>query len=327
MTTTYAEADTDLLSDHAPGTMEVRKPHALVRQRTEVDGAEVLSYIFTFLKWFAVWGSDAEIVTAALWVAHTYARDGDGMPIWAYCARLGIFGPSGSGKSWKSRLIGKLSYKGEILVEPTKPAFIDLCAEQHTIILTEADEAFRSPGRSRGIVAVANASYERDRSSSRKQGGVAVKIPLFVHMVLDGIDDVMLSENRPDLRAMVSRCIVLLARKAAEGYRPPRFDRRAREVAELLGQRCAKWMAQEVADGMADDVPDVPEHLGNRPFALWEPLFTVALRADKGDPEGQWSMAARDACEQLEAAFGTVEQDDDVKSRLDQIMAEYGGGE
>lgn len=301
----------------------VQAPAALVRQREAVDGAKTLGYLFTFLKRFAVWGSDAEIVTAALWIAQTYARDGDGMPIWQYCARLGIFGPSGSGKSWKSRLIGKLSHKGEILVEPTKPAFIDLCAEQHTVILTEADEAFRSPGRSRGIVAVINASYEPDRSSSRKQGGVAVKIPLFVHAVLDGIDDVMLSENRPDLRALVSRCIVMLSRKAPEGYRPPRFDRQARMVAEMIGQRCAQWMAQEVADGMADDVPEVPEHLGNRPFALWEPLMTVALRADQGDPEGPWSVAARDACEQLEAAFGTVEQDEDTKSELDRIMSEW----
>ena len=148
------------------------------------------------------------------------------MPVWQYCARLAIIGPSGSGKSWKSRLVGKLAYKGDILVEPTKPAFIDLCADNHTVILTEADEVFRSPGRSRGIVAVINASYEPDRTSSRKQGGVAVRIPLFCHAVLDGIDHVLLSPNRPDLAAMMSRCVILFSRKAREGYRPPRFDRR-----------------------------------------------------------------------------------------------------
>ena len=77
----------------------------------------------------------------------TYARDAKDVPVWQYCARLAIVGQSGSGKSWKCRFIGKLASMGEILVEVTKPAFIDLCAEHNTVILTEADEAFRTPGR------------------------------------------------------------------------------------------------------------------------------------------------------------------------------------
>ena len=307
----------------ARGQVVVPSQGSVMVTRRLVDGDETLRYIYTFLKRFACWGSDAEIVAATLWVAQTHARDASGMPAWQYCARLGVFGPSGSGKSWKARLIGKLSYKGEILIEPTKPAFIDLCAEKHTVILTEADEAFRSPGRSRGILAVVNASYEPDRSSSRKQGGVAVKIPLFTPMVLDGIDT-LLSASRPDLHAMISRCIVLMARRAPEGYRPPRFDGKARAMADLLSQRTSAWMAQEVEDGMAADVPQVPEHLGNRPFALWEPLFTVALRADKGDPEGPWSQACREACEQLEASFGAAEPDEEAQSELDRQMAEWG---
>ena len=293
--------------------------------RAEIDGDQVLRYIYTYLKRFAMWGSDAEVVCAALWIAHTYARNGDGMPIWQYCARLGILGPSGSGKSWKSRLIGKLACSGEILVEPTKPAFIDLCAENHTIIITEADEQFRSPGRSRGVLAVINASYEPDRTSTRKQGGVAVKIPLFGHIVLDGIDEVLLSPNRPDLHALMSRCIRLMAVRAPDGYRPPRFDGQARAIAAQIGQRCAAWMAQEVAAGMADDVPVVPEHLGNRPFALWEPLFMVALRADKGDKEGPWSAACADACEVLEAGGPVIDESgEDGPSELDRQMAEWG---
>jgi hypothetical protein len=302
----------------------VRGSAAFVKTREPIDGAETLRYIYTFLKRFAVWGSDAEIVAATLWIAQSHARDGKGVPVWQYCARLLITGPSGSGKSWKARLVGKLSYKGKILVEPTKPAFIDLCAENHTIIMTETDEAFRSPGRSRGIVAVANASYEPDRESSRKQGGVAVSIPLFAQLVLDGIDKVMLSPNRPDLLAMTSRCIVIIARKAKDGYRPPRFDARARAMAELVSQRATAWMAQEVEDGLADEVPPVPEHLGNRPFALWEPLFAVALRADKGDPEGLWSGACRAACEELEGSFGVAEPDEESLDELDRQMAEWG---
>lgn len=314
----------------------MRAEHAVVVSREPVDGDETLRYVYTFLKRFAVWGSDAEIVTATLWIAHTHARDARDMPIWQYCARLGIFGPSGSGKSWKSRLVGKLAYKGEILVEPTKASFIDFCADHNTVIVTEADEAFRSPGRSRSILAVINASYEPDRSTSRKQGGVKVKIPLFTHIVLDGIDT-LLSAARPDLKTMISRCIVILSQQAPEGYRPPRFDAKARMIAEQLGQRASAWMAQEVEDGMAEDEPYVPEQLGNRPFGKWEPLFIVAGRADaawrgkqEGDvPEGEpgpWSAALAAACDQLELGPGLAEQPEEVKSELDRVMAEWGDG-
>ena len=75
---------------------------------------------------------------------------------------------------------------------------------------------------------------------------------------------------------------MITAKTAPEGYRPPRFDSAARAIAAQLGQRCGAWMAQEVVDGMADDVPLVPEHLGDRPFVLSGAFFQVAQRADKG---------------------------------------------
>jgi hypothetical protein len=330
-----AAADLDNSDRAAAGTVTLRNARPGTVARQPVDGDQLLRYIYTFLKRFAHWGSEWELICATLWVAQTHARDEKGYPVWQYCARLAILGPSGSGKSWKSRLIGKLCRSGEILVEPTAPAFIDLCAENHTVIMTEADEAFRSPGRSRKILAVANASYEPDRSSSRKQGGVAVRIPLFCHLVLDGIDDVLMSPNRPDLRAMMSRCLIILSRKAPGGYRPPRFGTAARATAELLSLRATAWMTQEVAAGMADDVPVVPEHLGNRPFALWEPLFIVARRADLAlqenaraaggeDPGTPWTDACTEACEQLEATAGVPGQDDATDTELDRQMAAWG---
>ena len=309
----------------------VREPAALVRQREPVDGDQVLRWLYTYLRRFACWGSEDEVVTSALWACATWARDGEGMPVWQYAPRLGIFGPSGSGKSWKARLIGKVSYKPEILVEPTKPAFIDLCADQNTVILTEADEAFRSPGRSRGILSVANASYEPDRSASRKRGGVAVKIPIFTFILLDGIDT-LLSANRPDLKAMISRTLVLRSVRPAGDYRPPRFDGQAREIAGRLARVTGAWMAQEVADGMGDDIPSVPDHLGGRPYSLWEPLFVVSARADAcwrrrehiedDGTEGPWTAACRAACERLESQ--AAGQDEDMLSDLDQVMSEWG---
>ena len=298
----------------------VRSEPAIVRQREPIDGSQVLRWNYAFLERMAVWGSEHELVTCALWDAATHARHKDGTPVWQYCPRLGIFGPSGSGKSWKARLVGKLAYRPEILVEPTKPAFIDLCADHHTVIMTEADETFRSPGRSRGILACANASYEPDRSAAKIRGGVAIKIPLFTFVVWDAIDT-LLSANRPDLKAMISRTLIIRSRIAPAGFRPPRMDGKARAIAEQLARVNGAWMAQEVEDGIGDEIPGLPEHVGNRAYALWEPLAAVALRADKGDPDGPWSTACRAACEHLEAASAG---DEDDMSELDRQMAEWG---
>lgn len=318
----------------AAATVGIRQHATLVQQREVLNGDQVLRYNYTALKHFAVWNCDAEIVTAALWVAMTHGRDSRGFPVFPYCSRLGIFGPSGSGKSWKSRLVGKLSYKGEILVEMTKPSFIDFVADHNTVIITEADEAFRSPGRSRGILAVINASYEPDRATSRKQGGQKVKIPLFAPIVLDGVDT-LLSEARQDLRTMISRCIIIRAQQAPDGYRPPRFNTQARAVAEMICNQNSAWMAQEVAGGIGDDEPDVPDHLGNRPFALWEPLFAIAARADQFTAKereergetgpGPWTAACWNACEQLESApEAQAAQTVEKMSELDRSMAQWG---
>jgi hypothetical protein len=87
-----------------------------------------------------------------------------------------------------------------------------------------------------------------------------------------------------DLRTLLSRCLIARVQMAPEGYRPPRFDSQARAIAGLLNQRIAAWMAQEVAAGIGDEVPEVPPGLGNRPAALWEPLFTAADRAGTSGP-------------------------------------------
>ena len=82
-------------------------------------------------------------------------------------------------------------------------------------------------------------------------------------------------------------------------------------------------MAQEVADGIGDVVPDLPEGLGNRPGAKWEPLFTVALRADKGDPEGYWSRLCAEAYEQLDASLGPPDLDDGEGNDMDATLAAW----
>ena len=304
------------------GTVAVPGQRTVVQARPAISGDQSLRYAYSFLRHFALWPSGHALVAATLWTAQAHARDGSGLPVWPYSPRLLIVGAYGSGKSWIARLVGKLAPNGEMLLEPTKAALIDLIAERRTPVITETDELLGTAGRNRGIVAVVNGGYECDHAAARKQGGKAVRIPLYGPVVLDGLDS-LVQATRPDLRTLVSRCIVMHARKAPDGYRAPRFDRQARAVAERISTRLGQWMAQEVQAGIGDVVPDLPDWLGNRPASLWEPLFTVALAADQGDPAGPWSTACREACIALETVADVTAQEDDIESELDRALAAW----
>ena len=152
-------------------------------------------------------------------------------------------------------------------------------------------------------MAVLNASYEPGHFHTRKSGGKVQEIHLFGTEILDGLDT-LLQPTRPDMRGLISRCIIIRVRMADDGYRRPRWDKDAQDLARRGRDRLAMWAAQQVADGLADVIPELPEGLGTpRRCALYEPLFAIALAADKGDPDGYWSTAMADAAWELEASL------------------------
>ena len=301
--------------------MAVHEPAALMRP--PLDGAVLLAETRKFLRHFALWPSEAALTVATLAVAAMHAKDPeDGLPIWEYAFRLLFTGPYGSGKSWFAKLVASLAPSGKVLLEPTKPSLIDMIADRNTVVVTEVDELLATPGRNRGIVAVINASYEPGHYHTRMRGSKAQEIHLFGHMILDGAD--LDKATRTDLRAVVSRALAIRVRTAPDGYRRPKWDKTAMAIAARGRDRLATWMAQEVAAGLADDVPELPAGLGSpRRCSLWEPLFATALRADKADPAGYWSTALAEAAVQIEGALGLPDEEEDAESELDRIMASW----
>ena len=290
--------------------MAVRQPPTVVIPREPIDGAQRLTDTRTALDHFAMWPSEAALVTAVLWAAQAHGRDEKTrLPVWQYAPRLFLTSEEGgSGKSWMGRLISKLSPDGETLIEPTKASLIQMISENKTVVVTEADILFGAGGRNRGIVGVLNAGYEPDRVHTRMRGRQAERVPLFGPVILDGLESLIKSTG-PDMKTLVSRCVIIKVRRGPEGYRPPRFDKTARAVFARGGEKLAQWMAQQVRDGIGDVVPEVPEGLGNRPCALWEPLLAVADAAG-----GDWPVRVRQACTDLESAAAEVDEDDEQEA-------------
>lgn len=321
----------------AAGTVATRDGAALRRPGSgamsaapaPVDGDRVLKQVYGYFGHMAVWPSQAAQITATLYTGAPHAVfDKEtapepwqvGLPVFTYFPRLFYTSAEGgSGKSWMSRLTGSLCPNPKRLAEMTKASYIDLVARRATVIVTELDVLVGTGKRTQWLTGLANVGYEYDGMTSRKQGGEVREIPLFGPVILDGLDKVIHSTGL-SLKTLMSRCIIVRVTRAPDGYRPPRYDREHRAVAAALSGRLGRWMAAEVKDGLADRVPQVPEHLGNRPFDLWEPLFAVAEAAG-----GDWPALARYACEYIESEAGlpSGEEEDAAAARIDSFLDEW----
>ncbi len=283
-----------------------------------VDGARVLNQAYGYLGHMAVWPSAAAQITATLYAAAAHAVDEDKTLVWQYMPRMFYTSKEGgSGKSWMARLTASLCPDPKRLAEMTKASLIDLIAEHNTPVITELDVFVGTGKRNQWLTGLANVGYEFDGETARKAGGKVQRIRLFGPMILDGLDSVIHSTG-VDLKTLMSRCIIVHVTRAPDGYRPPRYDREKRAIAAAISSRLARWMAQEVKDGIGDLVPAMPEGLGNRPRDLWFNLLAVAERAG-----GDWPSLAAYACEHIEAATGLPGDDEAEEARIDYALGSW----
>ena len=311
------QAGADLCA--ARGTVVPREAGAVVVvPREPIDGSKLLSEVYQVLDHFAVWPSEAAIVTSALWAAQAHGKDPKTcLPIWQYSPRLFYTSSEGgSGKSWMGRMVGKLSPNGKMLVESSKASLVRLIAKQATVIVSEMDVLVGNGGRNKWFTGIANAGYQPDIPTYRVDHGKELEIPLFGPMVLDGVDTVITSTGS-EMRTLISRCIIVRVKRAPEGYRAPRFDNQARAVFQRGSEKLGMWMAQQVRADIGDYVPDVPDGLGNRAASLWEPLLAAADAAG-----GEWPQRARQACADLTLA-DDIDEDDDEEVAYQSVLASW----
>ena len=311
----------------SPAEVAIIAPSALMRAPAErqIDGATVLRAIRVCLGYFAIWPSEEALNAATLYVAAAHARSlreiGGAawlLPVWQYMPRFFLTSEEGgSGKSWMGRLMLSLCPNGKSLVEPTKASLIQLISEMATVSITELDMLLSTGGRNKGIVAVANAGYEPEHLHSRMASRKAQQVPLFGPMILDGLDSLIKSTGT-ELRTLFSRCIVVHAKRAPAGYRPPRFDNAARAQFKQVRELAAQWMNQAVQAGIGECVPELPDGVGNRAAALWEPLCSVADWAG-----GEWPELARRACERLESSTGIPPEEAEEQARVSPTLASW----
>ena len=278
------------------GTVAARPAGVVAcRPPERLDGAQLLKDSCNGLANFAVWPSQSALITAALWSAQAHAKDPKtGLPVWQYAPRLFFTSEEGgSGKSKLTKLVLRLSPQPKLLVESSKASLVGFIADRCTVGVTELDVLVGTGGRTRWFTAIANAGFDPEPTTSKMDHGKKLEIPLFGPMVLDGLDSVIKSTG-VELKTLMSRCIIVRVQRAPEGYVAPPMRTAEREAFAQHAAMLGAWMAQEVADGIADYEPPLPEGLGNRPASLWQPLLAVADAAG-----GRWPELARLACAEM----------------------------
>ena len=311
-----------------PGTIAARQPASalsvpgplvLVRQ-PQIDGAQVLDQAFRFTGYFGIWPSEAAKVTAALWAAHTHGKDPKThLPVFPYAPRLFFTSDAGdAGKTRLNKTTAMISHDPVSLIESSKAGLIGMIRRYRTVIVTELDNWVGTGGRNRWLLGIGNAGYEPGHFHTHKERGKEIEVPLFGPMILDGLSSVIYNTGA-ELRTFVSRAIILWVTPAPASYHAPRITSQARAIGDEMRRRLAMWMAQEAADGMGDDEPDMTGLPGKRAGALWEPLLMVADRAG-----GHWPDLAREACLTLESPAGLAGSDQAASDRIEHALDQWG---
>ena len=277
------------------GAVAVPEARAIVIGRRPIDGNKLLTDTYTALNHFAVWPNEAALVTAVLWAAHAHGKDDKTkLPIWQYSPRLFFTSKEGgSGKSWMGRLVAKLSPDGKMFVEATKASLQRLIAKQCTVVVTELDVLVGNGGRTKWFTGIANAGYERDQATYRVDHGKELEIPLMCPMILDGLETVITATGA-EMKTLMSRCIIIHAKRAPDGYRAPRFDNTARAVFQMGSENSGSGWASRSATASGMSCPRCLRGSGAR-----QSLGTLVRGS--GCRRRRLARRARQACADLES--------------------------
>ncbi len=300
------------------GTVAVRQPGTVARAGSApaMDGDRLLTYVYGLLAHYAVWPSEAALVAATAWIAHAHARDATGTLVWQASPRL-LFSSAepGSGKSYAMRLVARLCPAPEIFAEPSEPAIAHAVGKLHaTLALDEIDVLFGRGERKAALRGLVNDGYVRGSSWARVRGGQVDRIPTFGALMMAGLDAVETATGGR-MAATITRCIRIRMRRAPEGFRAPRWDADARRAATVLTTQLARWAATALV-GLGDEIPDMPDGIGNREAEIWEPLVVAADAASR-----EWGDRVRAACAELCTTGGMPDEDEDAADELDSWFA------
>lgn len=239
--------------------------------------SELLEAIADYNRRFVYYEDETKHSIIALWVAHTYVYGR-----FTHTPRLYINAPEpGCGKSTQAKVLAHMSKDGHLTSGTSAASVFRRMNQDHpTYVLDEVDTIWNAKGRDNEDLRQAiNAGHEAGGAIDRIVGDemVPVSFDVFGPMALSGINNTKLPPTLED------RSIPLRMNKV-NGIRLDRFKRiKEDHFKDMLHE----WMPKFLEDMVVDDDMYAPEHLSNRDWDNWLPLFAIAEVA-----EGDWPKRA-----------------------------------
>jgi putative DNA primase/helicase len=258
-----------------------------------VDGAELLCDLSAAIRRYIVMFEHA-LVTAALWVVHTYLLDCFGIS-----PRLAIVSPEKQcGKTTKLDVLSHLVFRPLATANVSTAAIFRVVeSKRPTLLVDEGDTFLFENEELRGVL---NSGHRRGGSVLRTVGEDFEPRSFSTYSACA----IALIGRLPATLADRSVQIELRRRRADEPIESFRFDRTAH--LDQLSRKVARW-ALDNADRIRSADPEMPEGVVNRAADNWRPLLAIADVAG-----GEWPPRARQAVQ----CTGASTTGDDQSARV-----------
>jgi hypothetical protein len=273
-----------------------------------IDGAELLEEIKSFIGRFVVLPSEESRDLLALWVLHTHAFEA----AWATpYLRITSAAPS-SGKTLLLEVLAAICRNGWHAINPSVAVlYRKIDRQQPTLLLDEMDN-YPLDDR-RDALAVLNAGYKRGATIDRcKENGELESFSAYCPKGYAGIDERRLVDT------LLPRSITIrLEKRLRSDSIEPWIGQDCEEPAALLRERAEVWAEQNLE--RLDLRPELPDVIINRAAEVWRPLIAIGDRVG-----GTWPTRIRRAAVVLATGGDDADEQDQLVLLLSDIRDAFG---
>lgn len=230
-----------------------------------------------------------------LWVMHTHLRSVEGGFLPYITPRL-YFGSktAGCGKSLATELAVRMSYNGEMVLEPTPPSITTMMNQDHaTLGFDEIDTYFGRGSGKLAMRAILNSGYKRGSTVTRQRSDETDRQNIHGPIVLNGKNaNLFMSSDKFETLRSRSICILLEQKPpdiSIDRFNPELHEWRLRE----LMRRLQTWGQVNARDIVSIPIEGImPAGIANRAEEIWTELFRIATHLG-GDWPARCEAAAR----------------------------------
>lgn len=292
--------------------MEDQEFEELTQERKLANAVEAT------LREFLLLPDEHAYVATTLWILHSHLRDVSGEFLPNATPRL-YFGSDkpGAGKTLATELVTKMSYKGEMILEPTSHSITTMLnVDKATPGLDEIDLYFGNGRGNTRTRAILNGGYKKGGRVTRERGGEVEWQNCHGPLIMNG-KNASRFLNHENFATLRDRSIAIVLQRKQPGVRLGRYDSEKHDMRLfLLMSRLMKWGQSNGRAIVKINVETIiPEEIDNRDRELWTILFRLAQHLG-----GEWPQRVEAAARAFVLGERDVEEDETFVDPYEELL-------